>query len=107
MDSETPIACSLEAQDYRLRLDAVRAVGATGLLGVHDLPDGAELTFRNTKRVREELTAIVKAEEACCPFLTLSIGAEEDELSLTITAPRDALPIIRDLVTSFQNRTAR
>ena len=107
MDAKAPIACSLNTQDYRQRLEAVRELGAAGLLEAHDRPGGAELTFRNTARVRAQLTAIIEAEEACCPFLALSIGAEEDELSLTITAPRDALPIVRDLVTSFKGATAR
>ena len=108
MDSKTPIACSLNADNYRQRLDAVRELGAAALLSVNDRSDGAELTFRNTTRVREELTAIVEAENACCPFLDLSIGSDEDEdededeLSLTITAPREALAVVRDLVRSFQ-----
>lgn len=107
MDSKTPIACSLNADDYRQRLDAVRELGAAALLSVSDRSDGAELTFRNTTRVREELTAIVQAENACCPFLDLSIGSDEDELSLTITAPREALAVVRDLVMSFQGATAQ
>ena len=107
MDSKTPIACSLNADDYRQRLDAVRELGAAALLSVSDRSDGAELTFRNTTRVREELTAIVQAENACCPFLDLSIGSDEDELSLTITAPREALAVVRDLVRSFQGARAQ
>jgi hypothetical protein len=107
MDSKTPIACSLNADDYRQRLDAVRELGAAALLSVSDRSDGAELTFRNTTRVREELTAIVQAENACCPFLDLSIGSDEDELSLTITAPREALPVVGDLVRSFQGARAQ
>ena len=109
MDSKTPIACSLNADDYRQRLDAVRELGAAALLSVNDRSDGAELTFRNTTRVREELTAIVQAENACCPFLDLSIGSDEDEdeLSLTITAPREALAVVRDLVRSFQGARAQ
>ena len=57
--------------------------------------------------MRAQLRAIIEAEEACCPFLALSIGPGEDELSLTITAPHDALPVVRDLVTSFKGATAR
>ena len=107
MDSKTPIACSLNADDYRQRLDAVRELGAAALLSVSDRSDGAELTFRNTTRVREELTAIGQAENACCPFLDVSIGSDEDELSLTITAPREALAVVRDLVRSFQGARAQ
>lgn len=107
MDSKTPIACSLNADDYRQRVDAVRELGAAALLSVSDRSDGAELTFRNTTRVREELTAIVQAENACCPFLDLSIGSDEDELSLTITAPREALAVVCDLVRSFQGARAQ
>ena len=106
MDSKTRIACSLNADDYRQRLDAVRELGAAALLSVNDRSDGAELTFHNTTRVHEELTAIVEAENACCPFLDLSIGSDEDELSLTITAPREALAVVRDLVRSFQGARA-
>ena len=107
MDSKTPIACSLNADDYRQRVDAVRELGAAALLSVSDRSDGAELTFRNTTGVREELTAIVQAENACCPFLDVSIGSDEDELSLTITAPREALAVVRDLVRSFQGARAQ
>jgi hypothetical protein len=74
---------------------------------VNDRSDGAELTFRNTTRVREELTAIVEAQTTCCPFFDLSIGSDEDELSLTITAPPEALAVVRDLVMSFQGATAQ
>jgi hypothetical protein len=102
LHDKATIACSLGEGDYRHRLEDLRHLGELALLGVQDRTDGVVLSLRNTNRVRQQLMSLVGAEEACCPFLPLSIDANDDELALTITAPPDALPIVRNLVGGFQ-----
>jgi hypothetical protein len=99
---EPAIACSLGAEDYRQRLSAIRKLGEVALLDVEAKPDGALLSFRNSEHVRDELTSIVEAEAACCAFLELSVDADGERLILAISAPPEAMPVVKDLTASFQ-----
>jgi len=101
MNGPAPIACSLSADDYQLRLAAIRELGGQALVAAEDRPDGAMLSFKNSGEVREKLVAIVRAESECCPFLVLDIDESHDRLALAVTAPREVLPIVRDLVRSL------
>ena len=101
--NEPAIACSLGAEDLRRRLSAIRTLGEVALLDVKTRPDGATLSFRKTERVRHELSSIVEAEAECCSFLELAIHADEERLNLDISAPPEAMPIVRDLTASFQS----
>jgi hypothetical protein len=105
MDEPT-IACSLGVEDYRERLSRIRKLGAVALLGVEPRLDGAVLSFRNCEQVRTELSSIVGAEAACCSFLDLSVHSEGKRLILTISAPPDAMPVVRDLAASFRGAQA-
>jgi hypothetical protein len=102
MNDRASIACSLSADDYQLRLAAIREIGDQAMLAAEDRPDGATLSFRNSREVHEKLAAIVRAESECCPFLVLVIDESRDRLALAVTAPPEALSIVHDLVRSFQ-----
>ena len=99
---EPAIACSLGAEDYRQRLSAIRKLGEAALLDVEARPDGALLSFRNSERVRDELSSIVDGEAACCAFLELSVVADGERLTLAISAPPEAMPVVKDIMASFQ-----
>jgi hypothetical protein len=101
MNDETPIACSLIAGEYQLRLSEIQEIGRDSAVSIEERPDGATLSFRNSKALVERLESIVRAESECCPFLTLELVTEHDRLVLDVTAPPDAIPIVRDLVRSF------
>ena len=101
MDQRT-IACSLGAEDYQKRLSRIRELGEVALLEVETRPDGAVVSFLDSEQVRNELASIVEAEAACCSFLDLSVRGGEGRLMLAISAPPDAMPIVRDLTASFQ-----
>ena len=98
----SPIACSLSAADYRQRLSAIREFGRLALLEAEDGPDGALLSFRSSAGVRDGLASIVDAERECCSLLDLTIGSDGDRMTLAISAPPDAMPVVRDLTRSFQ-----
>ena len=101
MDEPT-IACSLSAKDYWERLSSIRKLGEVASLDVEARPDGAILSFRNSEEVHAELTSIVDAETVCCSFLDLSVYPDGERLILAISAPPDAMPVVRDLTASFQ-----
>jgi len=99
---ELAIACSLGPQERQRRLSAIRRLGEAALLNVEARPDGALLSFRDSDGVRDQLAAIVHAEAACCAFLGLTIDSEAGRLTLTISAPPDPMPTVRELTASFQ-----
>ena len=98
MTRETPIACSLSAEELRARLAEIQAIGADALLTV----DGAgALRFRNDEPTRRRLETIVAAESECCGFLAFELKAVGDELELRITGPEGAEALADDLAQAF------
>jgi hypothetical protein len=98
MSPDTPIACSLSADELPQRLAEIRAIGKDALVSVR--PDGT-LRFRAGESTRRRLEAIIAAESQCCAFLGFELNADEGELALTIVAPDGAEPIAADLVDAF------
>ena len=77
-------------------------MGEVAFLDIEARPDGAVLSFRNSEKVQAELTSILDAEAVCCSFLDLSVHPDGERLILVISAPPDAMPVVRDLTASFQ-----
>jgi hypothetical protein len=98
MTPDTPIACSLSAEELPARLAEIRAIGADALLGVDG---GGALRFRNDDATRSRLDAIVAAESECCSFLGFDLRADGEELELRITAPAGAEAVADELVRAF------
>jgi len=104
---EPAIACSLNPQDHQRRLAAIRELGEVALLDVEPRLDGALLSFRDSDGVRDQLASIVQAEAACCSFLGMTLGSDEGRLTLAISAPPDAMPVVGELAASFQGPVSR
>ena len=99
MSSDTPIACSLNAEELPRRLAEIRAIGADALL---DVDGGDALRFRNDEATRARLEEIVAAESECCRFLSFDLRATGDELELRITAPEGAEDLAGELADAFK-----
>jgi hypothetical protein len=102
MDTDMPIACTLSAVDYQRRLRAIRRVGFDAFVYADERPDGVTLRFRNSPETRQQLDEIVEAERACCPFLSLTVDDAGGQLTVGVTAPPEAQPVVRDLIDSFR-----
>jgi hypothetical protein len=102
MSSETPIACSLSAGDYRERLEQIHAIGREALIAADHRGGTVRLVFADDVGIRARLEDLVADEAACCPFLDLEIGDAPEGIALTIGAPLEAAPIVADLVESFE-----
>lgn len=98
MTTDTPVACSLSAEEMPKRLAEMRAIGNDALLSV--TPEGT-LRFRADQSTRDRLEAIIAAESQCCAFLRFDLSEESDELTLIITAPEGAERLALDLVNAF------
>jgi hypothetical protein len=98
MTPDPPIACSLSADEFPIRLEQMRAVGRDSLLSVSR--DGA-LRFRADDTTRGRLQDIIAAESRCCPFLAFDPREVDSELRLSITAPEGAKPLAMDLAHAF------
>jgi hypothetical protein len=94
---ETPIACTLNASEYRDRTAALAALAAGALRSREQIPGGERLVFSGDAEVERDLRAAVAAEASCCSFLHMDLRRTDDGLLLDITGPRDALPIIAEL----------
>jgi len=98
MTTDTPIACSLSADELPKRLAEMTALGKDALLGVS--PEGA-MRFRADNGTRERLEGIIAAESECCSFLQFGLTETADALVLSVTAPEGAEPLAWDLVNAF------
>jgi hypothetical protein len=98
---DLPIACSLEADDLRRRLEEIAALGAECLQARDAEGEAHLLRFRSDPVTLRRLGAIVDAESACCPFLELRLSQEGDELILRIAAPGDGARVANDLALAF------
>jgi len=98
MNPDTPIACSLSADELPKRLAEIGAIGKDALMSVS--PDGT-LRFRADAATRDRLEAIIAAESRCCSFLSFDLSEDAGELALTIVAPDGAEPIATELAAAF------
>lgn len=101
MSADSPIACSLSAAEMSARLAEMAAVGSQALLSAATDDRGAVLRFRAGADIRGRLAAVVAAEAQCCAFLDLELRDEADAVTLTVTAPAGAEPVLADLVAAF------
>ena len=95
---ELPIACALDQDQFaeRKRLVEHLAEQATER---QTLPNGVRLRFEPILGRAAELAQFVDMERSCCPFLAFRIDAKPGEpISLELTGPIPAQPIIRELI---------
>lgn len=95
--SETPIACSLDAQGQRERFARGTALAAEALLDQRHDPQGATLSFAAAPGVEERLRDLVAAEARCCPFLEFALERRTDSIEVRVEGPPEARPILLDL----------
>jgi hypothetical protein len=86
--SETPIACTLSAGDYRGRLAQIAALARDALRSYEK--DGLVLHLSYDAAAAERVREMVRREQDCCAFLTFELQEEGEEIAVTISAPEEA-----------------
>lgn len=95
MPPETPIACTLDAEDRTARLARARELGERALAGLNVGDGSALLRFHGHY---EAVDALVAAEGACCPFFEFTTTRHGENTELEIVAPEGGDPLLRGLV---------
>jgi hypothetical protein len=86
--SETPVACTLGAGDYKERLAQIAAVARDALLS-HER-HGLTLTLKYAASAAARVGEMVRRERECCAFLTFAVREEAERIVVTVSAPEGA-----------------
>lgn len=90
--SEIPIACTLNGESLRGRVDDWQALLA--YVERRDTIDGGVRARFGPSAPLEELMRLVAAEQDCCQFYLFAITVDTRDVALEVRAPHDALPIV-------------
>jgi hypothetical protein len=96
---EMPIACTLDAGDFKARTARIEALASRHLRGVSRNPLSIELTYAS--EALPELRDLVREETECCAFLDFELAESSDAIRLTITAPEAARDAAETLFAHF------
>mgnify|MGYP003383219465 FL=1 len=73
---ETPIACTLGADDFKQRAADIRDLARRALLDARQTPLTLALTY--APEAADEVRALMTKEQECCPFLTFGMKQSAD-----------------------------
>ena len=104
MTQPLPMACTLNPEQLRQRLEQIAEVGTESFLSAEVSGRKHLLRFRNSGDARRRLERIVAAEAECCSFLKLSLDEGGTELILSIDAPARGEDMAQQLATAFATR---
>lgn len=102
---EAPIACTLQAGDYKERLTWLAELARDGLLDVSREDLRLELTYAPS--VADRVSDMVRREQQCCAFMTFDLSEGDEGVRLTITAPERAREVADALFEPFLPARAR
>lgn len=85
---DAPIACTLDAGDFKARTAQIEMLAPRHLLHVSRQPLSIELTYAT--EALEELRELVRKEAECCAFLNFDLTETREGASLKVTAPEAA-----------------
>ncbi len=87
-NEEMPIACTLDAGDFKERTAGIRDLARRSLRHASRAPLTLSLTYE--PNALDDVRDLVAKEEACCAFLTFDLKSSPRDVVLTITAPQAA-----------------
>jgi hypothetical protein len=102
---EAPIACTLQAGDYKDRLAWIAELARDGLLGIRQ--KDLQLELRYASSVADRVREMVGKEQECCAFLKFELFETAEGVCLTITAPERARDVADALFEQFAPAPAR
>lgn len=90
-----PIACSLSSGEVETRLQEWREL-LSGVSERRHIEGGIRLTFARSA-VGAAIADLAAREHACCPFLTFTLGLDDDAPTLEVRADAAAQEIVNAL----------
>jgi hypothetical protein len=95
-----PIACTLDGQGFRHRLDEFRQAFERGYLGGERIPGGVRWRFRAAPELERDLRSLAEREQACCRFFRFDIRTIGDLIHWdTRVDDADAEPVLQEFFT--------
>ena len=93
----TPFACNMGAltPEQRSRHSHLAKQLRSMLRSFRELPDGFEFEFPFDSATYEALSELTPLEHACCPFFTIAIRLEQDNLLWQLTGCEGVKQFIR------------
>ncbi|MBN8742562.1 MAG: hypothetical protein BGP24_07655 [Lysobacterales bacterium 69-70] len=101
IDPQPPIACSLDAGDFRDRLAWIAAVNRDHL--VSERRDGQRLVLTYRPDALQSVRDLVAKESACCAFLAFDLTERADVVRLTVSVPDEVLDHADELLAPFRS----
>lgn len=92
--SAEPIACTLDSDGFRRRLEEFRDVFERGYLSSERFPGGGRFRFRTLPGLEAELRSLAEREHACCRFFRFEIFIKDGELLWETRVDREAEPVL-------------
>jgi hypothetical protein len=86
--SGSPIACTLDAGDYKERLVQIAELGRDALRSYER--DGLVLRLRYDASYSDRVREMVRREQECCGFLSFETERAGEEIVVTVAAPAEA-----------------
>ena len=92
--SSEPIACTLDSDGFRRRLEEFRDVFERGYLSRDRFPGGGRFRFRALPGLEGDLKTLAEREHACCRFFRFDVFAKDGELWWETRVDPEAEPVL-------------
>ncbi len=97
--TETPIACTLGANDLAALAARWRIVRRKAELGRDNTREGLRLEFRDHAGVEDELRALVAVESECRAWATWNVERQADRLSVVVGSSGEGVVALHGMFT--------
>ena len=101
--TDTPIACTLEAGDFKERVGWIAKLNQAALLDARR--DGAQLVLTYRPDHADDVREMVRREQQCCAFLGFDLSVDQQSVKLTITAQKGAVDVLDAIFDPFLGGT--
>lgn len=90
MPDSIALFCTLTPEELRARRSLVRATVVPQVAALNSIADGLRLEFNSAEGLRSLVEEFIVLEQECCSFLTFTLSAPSQDLSLMIEGPPEA-----------------
>lgn len=94
MNDSVSFTCSTSGDELLAIGQALRAAVAEDLVERARTAEGLRLRIGPHPGARAVMLDFVQREQACCPFFDFSVDDEPDGLSVAVTGPPEAAPLL-------------
>jgi hypothetical protein len=95
--TETPIACTLGANDLAALAQRWRTIRREAGLGRQTTREGLRLEFRAAAGVEDELRALVAVESECCAWATWNVERQAERLSVVVASSGEGVVVLHGM----------